>query len=129
MRSNQVNCFFNCASFVEGSINVVDGNGSGEFTSSNVVEFNELFVDEETRCSAIEQRIDVDRVMGVESFKTDIHENRVSFVRGKDLASVLEIRFFGKNSGEFQFLGGERSSERTMVFVVYLFTLQRQRFR
>src|SRR6202453_5394247 len=124
MRSNQVNCFFNCASFVEGSINVVDGNGSGEFTSSDVVEFNELFVDEETRCSAIEQRINVDGVMGVESFKTDIHENRVSFVRGEGLASVLEVRVFGKNGGEFRFFGRERSSERTLIFVVYLFTLQ-----
>src|ERR1700677_5193484 len=124
MRSNQVNCFFDCASCVEGSINVVDGNGSGEFSSSNVVEFNELFVDEGTRCSAIEQRIDVDRVMSIKSFKTDIHENRVSFVRGKGLASILEIRVFGKNGGEFRFFGRERSSERTLIFVVYLFTLQ-----
>src|SRR6202453_3125879 len=126
MRSNQVNCFFDCASFIEGSINVVDGNGSGEFTSSDVVKLNELFVDEETRCSAIEQRIDVDRVMGVESFKTNIHENRGSFVRGKGLASILEIRVFGKNDREFRFLGRERSSERTSIFIVYLFTLQRQ---
>ena len=123
MRNNQVNCFFNCASFVEGSINVVNGNGSRKFTSGDVIELNELFVDEETRSSTIEQRIDVDRVMGVESFKTDIHENRVSFVRGKGLASILEIRVFGKNGGEFRFLGRERSSERATIFVVYLFTL------
>ena len=97
--------------------------------SGDVVELNELFVDKETRSSAIEQRIDVDRVMGVESFKTDINENRVSFVRGKGLASILEIRVFGKNGGEFRFLGRERSSERTSIFVVYLFTLQGQRFR
>jgi len=85
-----------------------------------------LFVDEETRSSAIEQRIDVDRVMSVQSFETDVDENRVSFVQGKDLASILEIKMFGKNSGEFRFFGRERSSERAMIFVVYLFTLQRQ---
>src|ERR1700677_420175 len=126
MRNNQVNCFFDCASFIEGSINIVNGNGSGEFPSGDVVEFNELFVDEETRSSATKQRIDVDRVMGVESLKTNIHENRVSFVRGKGLASILKIRVFGENGGEFRFLGRERSSEGTTIFVVYLFILQRQ---
>src|ERR1700677_2990408 len=124
MRNNQIDCFFDCASFIEGSINIVNGDGSREFTSGDVVELNELFVDEETRSSAIDQRIDVDRVMGVESFKIDIHENRVSFVRGKGLASILKIRVFGKNGGEFPFFGRERSSERTLIFVVYLFTLQ-----
>ena len=60
--------------------------------------------------------------MGIKCFETDVNENRVSFVRGKGLLSVLEIRVFGRNCREFQFLGGERSSERAMIFVVYLFT-------
>ena len=64
--------------------------------------------------------------MSVEGFETDVNENRVFFVRGKGFASVLEVRVFRKNSGEFWFLKGERSSERAMIFVVYLFTLQRQ---
>src|SRR5271154_7154351 len=62
--------------------------------------------------------------MSVKSFKTDVDENRVSFVRGECFASILKIGMFGKNSGKFRFVGRERTSERAMIFVVYLRYLQ-----
>ena len=54
IRNNEIDCFFDCSTFVKGSINVVDGNWSRKFSSCDVIKFDGLFINEESRGSAIE---------------------------------------------------------------------------